>query len=128
MTQAEYQLFLARQGSPREPKPTRGVEVEAELHSQILEECRRRGWKALHGSMVHRTHRTPGEPDFVVLADQGRVLFIECKTKDGKLSMEQRQLRAHANKLGHEVHVVRSLDEFLRIAAPTAVYDSPGNR
>lgn len=93
-----------------------GVAREACLHEEIFDECRRRGWIALHGSMAERTCRTLGEPDFVILADGGRVLFVECKTKTGKLSPAQTALKFHAEKLGHTVHVVRSLDQFLEVA------------
>lgn len=48
-----------------------GVRREAELHEEIFDECRRRGWIALHGSMAERTCRTLGEPDFMILADGG---------------------------------------------------------
>ena len=92
-----------------------GVVREASLHEEIFDECRRRGWIALHGSMAERTCRTLGEPDFVILADGGRVLFVECKTKTGKLSPTQAALKFHAEKLGHTVHVVRSLEEFLKL-------------
>jgi hypothetical protein len=91
------------------------VGVEAELHEAVYAECRRRGWIAFHGSMAARTHRTLGEPDFVILADSGRVLLIECKTKTGKLSPEQAAMIAHAAKLGHRIHVVRSVKEFLEV-------------
>ena len=92
-----------------------GVSREAELHEAIFDECRRRGWIALHGSMAERTCRTLGEPDFVILADGGRVLFVECKSRTGKLSPAQAALKHHAEKLGHTVHVVRSLEEFLKL-------------
>jgi len=92
---------------------------EAELHEEIFAECRRRGWIALHGSMAERTCRTLGEPDFVILADGGRVLFVECKTRTGKLSPAQAALKFHAEKLGHTVHVVRSLEEFLAVVNRT---------
>ena len=118
---------------------------EADLHEEIFDECRRRGWIALHGSMAERTCRTLGEPDFVILASpkdwlcpscnrlthcrndypegccgEGyepvpRVIFVECKTKTGKLSPAQAALKFHAEKLGHTVHVVRSLEEFLKL-------------
>ena len=96
---------------------TAGVGREAELHEAIFDECRRRCWIALHGSMAERTCRTLGEPDFVVLAGGGRVLFVECKTRTGKLSVAQAALKHHAEKLGHAVHVVRSLQEFLELTA-----------
>ena len=92
-----------------------GVSREAELHEAIFDECRRRGWIALHGSMAERTCRTLGEPDFVILAGGGRVLLVECKTKTGKLSPAQAALKFHAEHLGHTVHVVRSLEEFLQL-------------
>lgn len=92
-----------------------GVAREASLHEEIFDECRRRGWIALHGSMAERTCRTLGEPDFVILADGGRVLFVECKSRSGKLSPAQAALKHHAEKLGHTVHVVRSLEEFLKL-------------
>jgi len=88
---------------------------EADLHAQIFDECRRRGWIALHGSMAERTHRTAGEPDFVLIADGGRVLFIECKTRTGKLSMAQQAMIAHAAKLGTTIYVIRSMEEFLKL-------------
>jgi hypothetical protein len=93
------------------------VEREARLHEEIFDECRARGWIALHGSMAERTCRTLGEPDFTILADGGRVLFVECKSRSGKLSPAQTVLKFHAEKLGHTIHVVRSKEEFLRIAS-----------
>ena len=90
-----------------------GEEREASLHEAIFDECRRRCWIALHGSMAERTCRTLGEPDFVILADGGRVFFVECKSRTGKLSPAQFALKHHAETLGHTVHVVRSLEEFL---------------
>lgn len=92
-----------------------GAPREADLHAEIFDECRRRGWIALHGSMAERTCRTLGEPDFVILADGGRVLFVECKSRSGKLSPAQAALKFHAEKLGHAVHVVRSMEEFFKL-------------
>ncbi|HYG22741.1 MAG TPA: VRR-NUC domain-containing protein [Verrucomicrobiae bacterium] len=88
------------------------IKREAELHEQIFCECRRRGWVVFHGAMSERTHRTAGEPDFIILCDSGRVLLIECKTATGKLSPDQLAIKAWAAKLGHTVHVVRSIEEF----------------
>ena len=109
-------LFGGQRSEVGRPKGRTGTARESDLHEEIFGECRRRGWIALHGSMAERTHRTAGEPDFIILARGGRVLFVECKTKTGKLSPAQAALKFHAEKLGHIVHVVRSLDEFLRLA------------
>lgn len=88
---------------------------ESDLHDAIISECRRRGWIALHGSMARRTARTEGEWDFVILADAGRVLFVECKTKIGKLSAAQAALHHWAAKLGHKSYVVMSIGQFLEV-------------
>lgn len=88
---------------------------EIDLHNHIIAYCRSVGWQYLHGSMAAETHRTLGEPDFIILADGGRVLFVECKTTVGKLSPAQRDFAAHAARNGHTVHIVRSMEEFLKL-------------
>lgn len=93
----------------------KGCEDESELHNQILAECRKRMWIAFHGSMAQRTGRTLGEPDFVLIADGGRVYFIECKTAKGKLTPEQLGMKMWAEKLGHEIHTIRSFPEFITL-------------
>lgn len=121
MTQAEYVAFLARQKTADQtfsiPASTSAPKHEAKLHDQILAECARRGWIAFHGSMAHRTFRTPGEPDMVVVADNSRFFLVECKSTKGKLSPDQLAIAAWANKLGHTVHVVRSMEEFHAICS-----------
>jgi hypothetical protein len=47
------------------------------------------------------------------------VLFVECKSRNGKLSPAQAALKHHAEKLGHTVSVVRSLEEFLEVVNRT---------
>lgn len=112
----EYELRNKQRCSRKVPVGTgSGSEKESDLHEQIFSECRRRGWIALHGSMSERTHRTVGEADFCCLLPGGRVLFVECKSKTGKLSQPQLAMKAWMEKLGHTLHVVRSLKEFLEI-------------
>lgn len=100
--------------TPLEPP----VEREADLHEQIRLECAARGWLAFHGSMAHRTFRTEGEPDWVILAGEGRFFLVECKAGKGKLSTEQQGIALWASRLGHTIHVVRSFSEFLAIVKP----------
>jgi len=88
---------------------------ESKLHAKIVEECKRRGWICLHGSMVEKTSRPIGEWDFTLVADQGRVFFFECKSKTGKLTPEQAGMIGWAIKLGHRVAVVRSFEEFVSV-------------
>jgi hypothetical protein len=97
------------------------VERESELHEQLRQACAARGWLPLHGSMAHKTHRTPGEWDFVILADCPRLFLVECKDREGKLSSEQAGLAAWAKKLGWQSTVCRSIGDFW---AYVANYDS----
>lgn len=90
-------------------------EDEGRLHEEILQDCRRRGWLAFHGSMAHRTHRTPGEPDFIVLVPGGQMLLVECKAKGRKMTPEQLGVLIWAEKLGHTVYTVKSFTEWLSI-------------
>jgi hypothetical protein len=107
----------AQSGKLKSESGNAAMGSERELHEKIFDECRRRGWIALHGSMAERTCRTLGEPDFTILADRGRVFFVECKSRIGKLSPTQAALKLHAEKLGHTVHVVRSMEEFWAVTA-----------
>lgn len=114
-TQADYRAHMARAFVPAYDFAKDASDGEAVLHDQIAEECRRRGWLAFHGRMDRKTGRTAGEPDFVILAHEGQKFLVECKTKTGKLSVEQQALHAHARHLGHEVYTVRSLEDFLKL-------------
>lgn len=115
MTSAEYAIYEARRQPKRSVGPVDSSIPERVLHDQISDECKRRGWIALHGRMDMASGRTIGEPDFTILAE-GRVLFVEAKTATGKLRPEQAALIAWAAKLGHTVHVVRSISEFMLLA------------
>ena len=117
---------LYPQSDPSIKKPSDAVRVETDLHNQIIEFCRSRGWIYFHGSTAHRAMRTVGEPDFTILADGGRTFFFECKAKDGKLSPQQRAMIAWAEKLGHKVHVVYSIGQFADIVdQPKLLTHSP---
>lgn len=96
---------------PAEVKPTKSQAKEKEIHEFILLWCKDRRWIAFHGSMAHATHRTPGEPDFTILADDGQFIMIECKVGNKKPSDDQRNIIHWAGLLGHKIHVVRSVKE-----------------
>ena len=117
MTHAQYLAHEAkiRAGRSGTVASVASEGPEAELQQAIIAECSRRGWICLHGSMSHRTFRTPGEWDHTVLGDRGRIWFLEAKTRTGKLSTDQQAIHAWASKLGHKVHVVRSYEEFIQI-------------
>lgn len=92
-----------------------GVDKEIPLHAEIMEECAKRRWIALHSNPTRKTGRVLGEWDFEIYADCGRSFLIEVKTRTGKLSKEQFALHYWAHSLGHTSHIVRSFAEFLEV-------------
>lgn len=117
-SEAQLAAFEARRAT-KAPRDRSSDEVatgeEDKLHAKILEYCQARRWVAFHGSMAHKTFRTPGEPDFEILADGGRVFLVECKTRTGKPDADQQTVIHCAALLGHTIHVVRSFDQFLAV-------------
>lgn len=115
MTQAEVDAHNLRVCPANKiPVPADAVTDESELHADIRAECRRRGWMCFGGDMSHRTRRVAGEPDFVIAA-YGRVYFVECKTRVGKLCAVQVAVAAALSRLGHTVHIVRSMSDFIAL-------------
>lgn len=117
MTYQQALAHNAKVAGVKAQPASEGCDDESKLHEQVRREVQTRGWIMFHGSMAHRAMRTLGEPDATVLADAGRVFFVELKTKTGKLSREQLGLKLWAENLGHKIHTVRSLNEFLLVIA-----------
>lgn len=132
MTTAELDAYNARQRKPNKLLVDLGLEVgpikstrESVLHRQILHECSRRGFVALHGAMHRKTARTAGEWDFVILLPDGRTIHVEAKTGSGKLSDDQERLHGKAWELGHTVYVVRSLEDLKSVLRDLNVKGNP---
>jgi hypothetical protein len=53
--------------------------------------------------------------DVTIAMPAGRTLYLELKSKSGRMSREQEQLRLQLMALGHEVYEVRSYKRFLEI-------------
>ena len=87
------------------------------LHEQIIRHCQSQfpPWKFKHERTDKRTRSEEGSPDFVIALPGGRTIWIECKSKDAKLTTEQRAWKIQMNMLDHELHEIRSMEEFLRI-------------
>jgi hypothetical protein len=94
------------------PAVADAVSDEGGLHDEILAECRRRLWPAVHSRMDMATTQGKGTPDFCIAADGGRTFWIECKTAKGKLTPEQIGWRMMLQRNGHKYAVVRSMTEF----------------
>jgi hypothetical protein len=99
------------------PVADSGCDREKDLHDAILAHCRAMGWQRIHSRMDVPQTAGVGTPDFAIAMPSGRTLWVECKTAKGKLTPAQSAWLASLRKLGHRAEVVRSMAEFLKIAA-----------
>lgn len=95
------------------PVTDEAVEDESVLHRDIKRHCDHMGWRYVNSRMDKRSRVGEGITDFIIAADRGRVFWIECKSRTGKLSLDQLAFITWLEKLGHEVAVVDSMAGFL---------------
>lgn len=88
------------------------VEDESELHAQIKDYCRQRGWLVESGSMAHKTKRRVGEVDLHIFMTNGRYCGVEAKSKTGKPTPDQLATIAWLHKLGHHAFVCDNIVDF----------------
>lgn len=53
----------------------------------------------------------PGFPDLIVLGSNGRCGYLEIKTPKGVVSQAQRNVQSMLDRMGHNVAVVRGVDD-----------------
>lgn len=69
----------------------------------------------------------PGVPDRIVITPNGRTIFVELKTKIGRLSAWQKRQRSELEKRGADIRVLKGLEqvkEFVREVMPNEVRTS----
>lgn len=58
-----------------------------------------------------------GVSDLVVLLKDGRALFCELKSEEGKQSTEQRAFQRKVERLGFQYHLIKTLKQFQDVIA-----------
>lgn len=96
------------------------VEIESELHDDILRYCANKLWYVVHSRMDKETTTQKGVPDFIIFGRRDgegmpTVWLIEAKSKSGKLKPEQAATKAYLDRNGFTVRVVRSMPEFMAV-------------
>lgn len=91
------------------------VDRESKLHEQIMDYCRDHGLYYVHSRMDQKTTTAVGVPDFIIANYDGKTLWLECKAKGGKPTMQQLATVTFLKKLGHTAEVIYSLDEFVKL-------------
>jgi hypothetical protein len=102
-----------RQLEARRGKKTDAFEdLESDLHGQILDYCKLRGWYVVHSRMDKQSRTAPGVPDMII-AGMGTVFWVECKRKGQKLRVEQQAAKIMLEKNEQRYGVVTTFEEFL---------------
>lgn len=129
----QFQEMLARTQRNMKRKPPADIDFERPfeavtnevgrdgLHQKIIEHCDKQWprWKYIHSRTDRKSTIGVGVHDFTVYLPKGRILNVECKAKDTKLTEEQAIWIKELEMLEHPVHIVRSLAEFIAIAERT---------
>ena len=96
---------------------TSGEEREMPLHDKIMAWCNSQHprVKYIRARSDRESTIQVGAQDFTLFLPNGRLLCIECKSATGKLTHEQQAWSKEMEMLGHAVHVVRSMEEFMKL-------------
>lgn len=81
--------------------------LESQLQSKIIKYAESKGVL----SIKHMKCNLNGIPDLQLIFPVGWVLFFECKTSSGKLSVVQKKMIAKLKHCFQQVYVVYSYDE-----------------
>lgn len=92
-------------------------ERESNLHKKIMAHCNAQypRWKYVHSATHKKSTVDIGVADFVIALPNGKTIYVEVKTKTGKLSTEQQGWIKEMSMLDHTVFVCRSMEDFLNI-------------
>lgn len=117
----QFAQMLARveQNSGRVPVSDDPVAKESDLHQDIIDLCRRRGWFYVRSRMDRRTTQAIGVPDFIIAADDGKTIWIECKAKGNKASNEQLATITFLKAKGHVAAVCYSMADVMELVSKT---------
>ncbi|HZV35510.1 MAG TPA: hypothetical protein VFB72_13130 [Verrucomicrobiae bacterium] len=119
ITPQQFQDMQARvnRNPLREPEVKSPPATERILHDRIMEFCDSQWprWKFIHARMDMRSTIAVGAPDFTIFVPGGKVVCVECKRKGQKPTVQQSAWRMEMNKLGHDIKLITSMDEFMDV-------------
>ena len=118
----QYQQMLARTTKVRPgpaPPASRDAQREADIHDQIEDHCRSKGWYPIHSRMDRATTQRKGIADFIIIAPGGVVFFVEVKRPGGKPTPEQLQFAAICKRHGQLYALVYSYEDYLAFVEKT---------
>lgn len=111
-TQQQLEEYQARRTVETEPTPCAADPgPEKDLQAKAEKFCRERGYHFFHDRS--QGANAPGQTDLVIAMPKGRTVWVELKSKSGRLSADQKRVRMILSALGHEWHEVRSYRQFV---------------
>lgn len=119
--QAQEMIARTERNAGRIPMPTDAVEVESELHQEIIDLCKRRGWFYVRSRMDKRTTQAIGVPDFIIAADDGKTIWIEAKAKGNKPTTEQLATITFLKAKGHLAGLAYNMADVMNLILTMSV-------
>lgn len=113
----EYQMLYHKGIQPNMIEEDPGP--ESRLRIKIETWCKEWGRPCLSFRQSHKAKGflSPGWPDMTIAMPKGKTLFIELKSKRGRLSAEQKQVALQLMSLGHSWFEIRSFKRFLEVVS-----------
>ena len=115
MRWTELQLLAhkSKKEKPKESVYNADEGLENDLDNKIRKFLNENGFYGFHD--ISRGKNKKGHPDWVIALPNGRVVWIENKSKTGKLTKEQKENMIKLLGLGQEFYECRSFKQFLDI-------------
>ncbi len=122
MTEFEYRQHEQRLAKVKEPAVTGGDERETGrggLQEKIQQwlDAQWPRWLCIRARSDKRSTIGVGIHDYTIFGPYPICILVECKTKTGKRSEDQRNWAFEMQRLGWTVEIVRSLEDFQQIVA-----------
>jgi len=92
--------------------PSKVAAREKDIHGEIIDECKARGWYYVHSRTDAPTTTALGVTDFIIARSGGVVWWVEVKRPGQKLTLEQAAVRVMLLHLNQNYALVHSLEEF----------------
>jgi len=120
--------YLARRGQTETPELLAAGPAddgpEWQLQDQVESWCKQNGFYVFHDRSRRKNVR--GTPDLIIAMPKGRTLWVELKTKTGRLAPEQRRVGELLRACGHQWATIKSFDQFLRLVYGNVSHEKSG--
>jgi hypothetical protein len=117
ISQADYLAMEARlnKGKVVDKRTSKAVAREADLHDDISDYCKGKGYLVRHDRMDKPTTGQVGWPDFEIHKPKAITVFLEAKAAGRKATWEQLGMIARLRKLGYTAEIVDNIQDSIKV-------------